>query len=89
MSICTACPRHTQSGVALSRTPAKACATVAARTAARSPGRCSNSVCTMPRRSAQASHTVPTGFSAEPPVGPATPVTATAMSARECARATC
>src|SRR3990167_10220547 len=66
----------------------RAWCTVALRTAARSPAKCCTSLCT-PAGVAQPNHTVPTGLSALPPVGPATPVTATATWARECCRAPC
>ena len=40
-------------------------------------------------RHAQAVQTVPTGFAAVPPAGPATPLTATANSAPERSKAPC
>ena len=61
-------------------TPSSACSTDAARTAPRSPGKRIASVCVamLPsRRSPQPNQTRPTGFSALPPPGPATPLTAT------------
>ena len=61
--------------------PASAAATVASRTAARSPSKCRVEVSTAPLRLAQPKQTIPTGFAGVPPEGPATPVTATARSA--------
>ncbi len=65
---------------------ASAWRTVAARTAARSPAKCCTWLCVCPATH-QPNHTMPTGLSALPPVGPATPVTATATWACACATA--
>ena len=61
----------------------KACCTVASRTAARSPSNFRVSLLSRPS-TWNPNHTVPTGLSGVPPVGPATPVTATLTCAREC-----
>ena len=61
----------------------KAWSTVAARMAVRSPGKtCRSVIAGVPVR-ASPNQTRPTGLSALPPEGPATPVTATAMAARD------
>src|SRR5439155_11795030 len=70
-----------QRGSALSTSPSRASATVASRTASRSPGKRRETASTLPSRVAHASQTSPTGLSGVPPAGPAMPVTATAMSA--------
>ena len=57
-------------------TYSNAASTVAALTAARSPAKCINVLLSCPWTD-QPNQTVPTGLSGEPPVGPATPVTAT------------
>ena len=51
------------------------------RTSARSPGTGMHRTIPGPSVNITANHTVPTGFSAVPPPGPATPVIATAVSA--------
>src|SRR4051812_2160840 len=60
----------------------KPCRTVASRTAGRSPSKCISSLDRRPATE-KPNHTVPTGFSGLPPLGPATPVTATLTCACE------
>ena len=64
-----------QRGAKRRRNPARASFTVASRTSARPPGNWWRTAWAGAPCTAQAIHTVPTGLSGVPPVGPAMPVT--------------